>query len=166
MSFKLKRERPCITPGMPSTSSGFTYKPHIASINKAQQFYFRSNNSFVFIFGLPTLVNHKKRTREHGLSEIHEARKGPGRLHETSDKYTCFQKIVLLFRRITVISKIYNQQNALYISKNYNQQNRSLHLRKLQSTNSHSRKKTTRKTKGKPKKEKKWEERYNIRNGT
>ena len=84
---------------------------------------------FVFIFGMPTLVNHKERTRELGLSEIHRARKGPGRLHETSDKYTCFRKIVLLFQRITVIPK------------NYNQQNRSLHLRKLQSANSHSRKK-------------------------
>ena len=52
---------------------------------------------FVFIFGLPTLVNHKERTRELGLSEIHGARKGPRRLQETSDKYTYFQKIVLLF---------------------------------------------------------------------
>ena len=76
---------------------------------------------FVFIFDLPTLINHKERTRELGSSEIHRARKGPGRLHETSDKYTCFQKIVLLFQRITVSLE------------NYNQQNRSLHLRKLQS---------------------------------
>ena len=52
---------------------------------------------FVFIFGLPTLVNHKERTRALGLSKIHGARNGPGRLHETLDKYTYFQKIVLLF---------------------------------------------------------------------
>ena len=45
---------------------------------------------FVFIFGLPTLVNHKERTRKLGLLEIHGARTGPRRLHETSDKYTCF----------------------------------------------------------------------------
>ena len=121
MSFKRKRERPCITPGMPSTLSGFTYKPQIVSINKAQQFYFRSNNPFVFIFGLSTLVNHKERTRELGLSKIHRAWKGPRRLHETSNKYTCFQKVILLFKRITVIPKSYNQQNH------------SLHLRKLQS---------------------------------
>ena len=76
----------------------------------------------MFIFGLPTLVNHKERTRELDLSEIHKASKGLGRLHETSDKYTCFQKIVLLFQRITVIPE------------NYNQQNRSLYLRKLQPT--------------------------------
>ena len=63
---------------------------------------------FVFIFGLPTLVNHKERTRELGLSEIHRARKGLGRLHETSDKHTCFQKIGLLFQRMTVIPENYN----------------------------------------------------------
>ena len=63
---------------------------------------------FVFIFGLPTIVNHKERTRELGLSEIHRAWKGPGRLHETSDKYTCFKKIVLLFQRIIVIPENYN----------------------------------------------------------
>ena len=63
----------------------------------------------MFIFGLPTLVNHKEKTRELGLSEIHKARKGPGRLHETSDKYTYFQKVVLLFKRITVILENYNQ---------------------------------------------------------
>ena len=74
----------------------------------------------MFIFGLPTLVYHKERTRELGLLEIHGARKGLGRLHETLDKYTYFQKIVLLFQRITVTPE------------NYNQQNRSLHLRKLQ----------------------------------
>ena len=121
---------------------------------------------FVFIFGLPTLVYHKERTGELDLSEIHGARKGLGRLHETSDKYTCFQKILLLFQRITVISK------------NYNQINRSLHLRKLQLAKPFStsqkipigkqplKAKTTRKRKGKPEKEKKGEERYNIRNGT
>ena len=81
---------------------------------------------FVFIFSLPTLVNHKERARELGLSEIHGARKGPRRLYKTSDKYTCFQKIVLLFKRITVIPE------------NYNQQNRSLHLTKLQSAKSFS----------------------------
>ena len=75
---------------------------------------------FVFIFGLPTLVNHKERTRELSLSEIHGARKSPGRLHETLDKYMCFQKIILLFQRIIVIPENYNQQNC------------SLHLRKLQ----------------------------------
>ena len=74
----------------------------------------------MFIFGLPTIINPKERTRDLGLSEIHGAWKGPERLHETSDKYTCFQKIVLLFQRIIVISE------------NCNQQNRSLHLRKLQ----------------------------------
>ena len=73
---------------------------------------------FVFIFGLPTLINHKERTKELGLSEIHGSR--PGRLHETSNKYTCFQMIVLLVYRITVILE------------NYNQQNHSLHLIKLQ----------------------------------
>ena len=75
----------------------------------------------MFIFSLPTLVNHKERTRELSLLEIHEARKGPGRLHETLDEYACFQKIVLLFQRIIVILE------------NYNQQNRSLYSRKLQS---------------------------------
>ena len=65
---------------------------------------------FVFIFGLPTLVNHKERTRELSLSEIHGDRKGLVRLHETSNKYTCFQKIVLLFQRITVIPENYNKQ--------------------------------------------------------
>ena len=80
----------------------------------------------MFIFGLPALINHKERTKEIGLSEIHRARKGPGRLHETLDKYTYFQKIVLLFQKIT-INKI-----VLYILENYNQQNHSLHLRKLQ----------------------------------
>ena len=34
------------TPGMPSTSSGFTHKPPIILINKTQQFYFRLNNNF------------------------------------------------------------------------------------------------------------------------
>ena len=52
---------------------------------------------FVFIFCLPTLVNHKEKTRELSLLEIHGAWKGLRKLHETSDKYTCFQKIVLLF---------------------------------------------------------------------
>ena len=75
----------------------------------------------MFIFGLPTLLNHKEKTRKLVLSEIHGARKGPGRLHETSDKYKCFQKIVLLFQKITVIPENYNQQNC------------SLHLKKLQS---------------------------------
>ena len=121
MSFKRKRERPCITLGMLSTLSGFTYKPQIVSINKAQQFYFHSNNPFVFIFDLSTLVNHKEITREFSLSKIHGAWKGPRRLHETSYKYTCFQKVVLLFKRITIVPKSYNLQNY------------SLHLRKLQS---------------------------------
>ena len=103
---------------------------------------------FVFIFGLPTLVNHKERSRELGLSEIHRARKGLGRLHETSDKYTCFHKIVLLFQRIIVIPE------------NYNQQNRSLHLRKLQSANNHLRQKPPEKEKGSRKKRK--EERRGI----
>ena len=121
---------------------------------------------FVFIFGLPTLINHKERAKELGLSKIHGARKGPGRLHETSDKYKCFQKIILLFYRIIVISE------------NYNQQNRSLHLRKLQLAKSFSttqkiiiskqsfKAKTTRKRKGKPEKEKRGEERYSIKKGT
>ena len=121
MSFKQKRERPCITPGMPITSSGFTHKPHIVFLIKRNSSTFVQITVFMFIFGLPTLVNHKERTEELGLLEIHRARKGPGRLHETSDKYACFQKIVLLFQRITVILE------------NYNQQNRSLYLRKLQS---------------------------------
>ena len=120
----------------------------------------------MFIFSLPTLVNHKERTRELSLSEIHGARKGLGRLHETSDKYTCFQKIVLLFQRTIVTPE------------NYNQQNFSLHLKKLQSVKllSTSQKitinkqplkaKTIRKRKGKPKKEKRGEERHNIKSGT
>ena len=132
----------------------------------------------MFIFGLPTLVNHKERTRELGLSEIHGARKGPERLHETSEKYTCFQNIVLLFKRITVIPENYNQQNrslyskklqstkplsifqkitiskiVLYISKNYNQQT------SIQGKNH-------KKEKRKPEKEKRGEERYSIRNRT
>ena len=74
----------------------------------------------MFIFGPLTLANHKERTRELGLSEIHGARKGLGRLHETSNKYTYFQKIVLLFQRIT------------FTLENYNKQKCSLHLRKLQ----------------------------------
>ena len=94
----------------------------------------------MFIFGLPTLLNHKERTRELDLLEIHIAWKGPIRLHETSDKYTCFQKIVLLFKRITVIPEDYNQQN------------RSLHLRKLQLANNHSRKKPQEREKGSRKK--------------
>ena len=65
---------------------------------------------FVFIFNLPTLVNHKERTKEFVLSEIHGAQKGPRRLNKTSDKYTYFQKIVL-FQRITVTLENYNQQN-------------------------------------------------------
>ena len=97
----------------------------------------------MFIFGLPTLVNHKERTRELGLSEIHRARKGPRRLHETSDKYTCFQKIVLLFQRIRVILENYNKKNHSC----YNKKNCSLHLRKLQSTNNHSRQKNHNKEK-------------------
>ena len=165
MSFKRKRERPCIAPGMPSTSSGFTHKPQIKSINKAQQFYFRSNN-FFFIFCLPTLISHKERTRELSLSEIHRTRKGLGRFHETSNKYTCFQKIVLLFQRIA------------FILENYNQQNRSLYLKKLQSAKPlptsqkiTTRKqpfmaKTTRKRKGKLEKEKIGEKRYSIRSDT
>ena len=110
----------------------------------------------MFIFGLPTLVNHNERTRELGLLEIQVARKGPRRLHETSDKYTCFQKIVLLFKRIKVIPEDYNQQN------------RSLYLRKLQLANNHSRKKPQEREKGsrKKKKKKRGEERNNIRSGT
>ena len=120
----------------------------------------------MFIFGMPTLINHKQKTKELGLLETHGAWKGPGRLHETSDKYKYFQKIVLLFQRITVIPE------------NYNQQNYSLHLRKLQSAKTvlyilenynqqqPLKAKTTRKRKGKPKKEKIWEERYSIRKGT
>ena len=153
MSFKHKKERSCITLGMSSTSSGFTYKPLIVSINKTQQFYFRSITVFVFIFGLPTLLNHKERIRELGLSEIHGARKGPGSLHETSHKYTYFQKIVLLFQRITITPENYNHKIVLYISENYNQQ------QPLKA-------KTTRKRKGKPEKKKRGEERYNIRNRT
>ena len=96
----------------------------------------------MFIFVLPTLINHKERIKELGLSEIHEARKGPERLHETSKKSTCFQKIVLLFQRITVISESYNKKN------------RSLHLIKLKSANSHSRQKPPEREKGSRKREK------------
>ena len=49
---------------------------------------------------------------------------------KTSDKYTRFQKIVLLFQ---LSQKITICKAVLYISENYNQQSRSLHLRQLQS---------------------------------
>ena len=109
---------------------------------------------FLFIFDLPTLANHKEIIRKLGLSEIHGAQKGPGRLHETSDKYTYFQKVVLLFQIIIVIPENYNQQNC------------SLHLKKLQSakpfstsqkittSNNHSRKKPQEREKRSQKKRK------------
>ena len=93
----------------------------------------------MFILGLPTLVNHKERTREFSLIEIHGARKGPGRLHETSDKYACFQKIVLLFQRITVILENYNQQNHSLYSRKLQLAKPFSTSQKLQSANSHSR---------------------------
>ena len=49
----------------------------------------------MFIFSPPTLVNHKERTRELGLSEIHKVH---GKIHNASNKYTCFQKMVLLLQ--------------------------------------------------------------------
>ena len=115
MSSKQRRERPYSTPGMPSTSSGFTHKPQIVFINKAEQFYFSSNNFLMFIYGLPTVVNHNKRTRELGLVEIHRA----WWLHKTSNKCTSFQRIVLLLQ---LHQKITISKTALYISENCNQQ--------------------------------------------
>ena len=119
----------------------------------------------MFIFGLPTLVNHKERIRELGLSEIHGASKGPGSLHETSDKHMCFQKIVLFFpenysysrklqsaKSFSTSQKITISKIVLYISENYNQQQ----PRKA---------KTIRKRKWKPEEEERGEERYRIRNG-
>ena len=109
----------------------------------------------MFIFGLRTLINHKERTKELGLSEIHEARKGPGRLHETSDKY-----IYVFLKDCTFISENYSYSRKLQSVKPFSKS------QKITTSNSHSRKKNTRKRKGKSEKEKRGDERYSIRNRT
>ena len=91
---------------------------------------------------------------------------------KTSDKYTHFQKTVLLFRlsRKITISKV-----VLYILENYNQQSRSLHRPTLSQGKNHKKRKEKRKEKEKMKekekekrneKEKIGEERYNGGSGT
>ena len=110
MSSKRKRERPCITPGMLSTLSVFTHKPHIISVNKAQQFYFRSNDFFFIflIFGLPTLVNHKERTSRSVFKGWY--------------LYYSYSRKLQLAKSFSTSQKITISKNALYISENYNRQ--------------------------------------------
>ena len=119
----------------------------VLPINLILYLLIKCNNStfvqitvFMFIFGLPTLANHKERTRELGLSEIHGARKGLGRLHETLDKYIS-KRLYFYFKELQLFQKITIKKTVLYILENYNQQ------QPLKA-------KTTRKRKGKPKKEK------------
>ena len=57
---------------------------------------------------------------------------------QTSEKYTCFQKTVLLFQ---LSQKITISKVVLYISEYYNQQSRSLHLKRSRSAKTQSRRK-------------------------
>ena len=99
---------------------------------------------------------------------------------QTSDKYTRFQKSVLLFQ---LSQKITISKGVLYISENYNQQSRSLHRptpsqgknRKKGKEKRKEKEKRKRKEKEKMKemekekrkeKDKRGEERYNGGSGT
>ena len=64
------------------------------------------------------------------------------------------KRLYFYFRELQLFQKITISKIVLYILENYNQQNRSLHLRKLQSANSHSRKKPQEREKGSQKKRK------------
>ena len=64
----------------------------------------------MFIFSLINILIDRQKKKE--------------KKRQTSDKYTCIQKIVLLFQ---LSQKITIRKVVLYISENYNQQSCSLH---------------------------------------
>ena len=74
--------------------------------------------SLMFIFGLPTLVNYKKKNRKDRFIINPRSLEGPW-------------KVILNIRQVDLFSK--NITFITVIPEDYNQQNRSLHLRRLQS---------------------------------
>ena len=160
MSSKQRRERPCNTLGMPSTSSGFTHKPHIVTNNKAQHFYFHSNNFLLFIYGLPTLVNLNKRTRElvcQKSTGLDRALEGYMK-HKTSIRifkglyfYYSYSRKLQSAKQLSTSHKITINKTALCTSENYNQR------AAIKKKPPQKREKESRKI---------GEERYSIRSGT
>ena len=85
----------------------------------------------MFIFGLPTLVNHKK---EPGSSVYHKstglARALEGYMkHQTSIFVS--KRLYFYFKELQLFQKIIISKTVLCISENYNKKNLSLHFRKL-----------------------------------
>ena len=157
MNSKHKKERPCLILGTPSTSSDSSYRPLIVTFNKIIKFYFYSDNNLCD-HSQPAYYSHRssKKKKEEKVRARSSARRGPGKLHNPNTHVS--KGFYFYFKKVTVVLE------------NYNRQSRSLHLKKLRTTNNNlkqkpqeRKRKRKRRKRRKGGKEKRGEERYSRR---